>query len=285
MKRYKIQYILLFVTWTFTAVSCSDFLDLEPPSYVVPEDYYQSEDQVQAAVNQFYTDVLPSHNQWGYGTFETDNHTDNQAGFSADNKYGTGLWLVGTTNNNWTWTNIRNINYTLNTVLGYYENDGISGSDTNIRHYIGELYFFRAYCYFNMLQKWGDLPIIKEALGNDEAVLVENNKRSPRNEVARFILEDLATAANYMATDIDSRRNLGEKNILAVFFHKYIKILQKRKQPLLLSILATAMTANAKLRTRPAIPVAIPDFKYSLNAYSGHPATRTAVSGRSPLRK
>ena len=61
MKPYKFfQYILLFSTLTFTTVSCSDFLDLEPPSYVVPEDYYQSEDQVQAAVNQFYTAVLPT---------------------------------------------------------------------------------------------------------------------------------------------------------------------------------------------------------------------------------
>ena len=68
-----------------------------------------------------------------------------------------------------------------------------------------------------MLQKWGDLPIIKEALGNDEAVLVENNKRSPRNEVARFILEDLATAANYMATDIDSRRNRVSADVATLF--------------------------------------------------------------------
>ena len=140
MKHYKLfQYILLFTAWAFTAVSCSDFLDLEPPSYVVPEDYYQSEDQVQAAVNQFYAEddddddaILPSHDQWGYGTFASDNHTDNQAGFSADGKYGTGLWLVGTTNGEWNWNAIRNVNYTLNTILEHYEAGEISGSDTNI---------------------------------------------------------------------------------------------------------------------------------------------------------
>lgn len=215
--KHSYQYILPLMAWMLAAVSCSDLLNQEPPSYAVPEDYYRSEDQVQAATNQFYTDVLPSHDEWGYGTFATDSDTDNQAGFSADSKYGTGLWLVGTTNDNWAWSNIRNINYTLNTVLERYEADEISGSDTNIRHYIGELYFFRAYCYFDMLQKWGDLPIIKEALADDETILVENNQRSPRNEVARFILEDLASAADYMATDIDSRRNRVSADVATLF--------------------------------------------------------------------
>lgn len=221
MKPYKFfQYILLFSTLTFTTVSCSDFLDLEPPSYVVPEDYYQSEDQVQAAVNQFYTAVLPTHGPWDYGTFGADCHTDNQAGFSADGKYAQGLWLVGITNGNWAWGNIRNINYTLNTILKHYEANEIKGSTTHIRHYIGELYFFRAYCYFDMLQKWGDLPIIKEALADNEADLIKNNLRSPRNEVARFILEDLTEAIHYMDTNIDNRRNRVSADVATLFYSR-----------------------------------------------------------------
>lgn len=188
------------------AVSCEDYLDKEPPSYVVPEDYYQSEDQLQAAANKFYPDVLPSHSNWSYGRFGDDNNTDNQSGTSADNKYAVDQWRVGMTNDNWAWTNIRNINYTLNTVLEHYANNEISGSETNIKHYIGEYYFFRAYCYFDMLQKWGDLPILREALADDSEVLKAASNRSPRNEVARFILADLDSAYMNMST-IDSRRN------------------------------------------------------------------------------
>ena len=44
-----------------TLVSCQDLLDQEPPSYIVPEDYYKTEQQVQACANKFYTDLLPSH--------------------------------------------------------------------------------------------------------------------------------------------------------------------------------------------------------------------------------
>ena len=206
--------------------SCNDFLDLEPPSYAVPEDYYQSEDQVQAATNQFYEDVLPSHSNWSYGTFGNDNGTDNQTSSSGQNKYGTDLWLTGSTDNYWSsnddgsyinWEDIRDINYTLNTVMTHYEAGNISGSTDNIRHYIGELHFLRAYCYYDMLKRFGDLPIIREALADDEQLLIENNKRSPRTEVARFILEDLQTAIDYMNVEIDSRRNRISADAARVF--------------------------------------------------------------------
>ena len=202
--------LLKYFTIAFTAIStisCEDFLDKEPPSYVVPEDYYHTEEQIQAIANNFYEN-LPSHgdSSWGYGYFDDDNGTDNQAGNSADGKYAKGQWKVGMGNDNWSWGTIRNVNYSLNTILEHYNQGGISGSDRNIRHYIGELYFFRAYAYFGMLRSWGDLPIVTEAFPDDEAILVAANKRMPRNEVAHFILSDLDNAIAYMS-DIDNRRN------------------------------------------------------------------------------
>jgi len=32
----------------------------------------------------------------------------------------------------------------------------------NVKHYIGEMYFFRAYAYFNLLKAYGDLPILTQ---------------------------------------------------------------------------------------------------------------------------
>lgn len=193
---------LLLLSGAF--VSCEDFLDKEPPAKLLPTDYYQSEDQVQACANQFYADVLPSHSG-AYGIFAFDNSTDNQTGRGADNKYAPGQWKVGMDNGNWSWGTIRNINYQLNTILERYNNKQINGTDKNICQYIGELYFFRAYKYFDLLRQWGDLPIIKEAFPDDEAILVAASTRSPRNEVARFILGDLDTAIEYMSENFESR--------------------------------------------------------------------------------
>lgn len=185
-------------------VSCEDLLDQEPPSYIVPEDYYKTEQQVQACANKFYTDLLPSHG-YDLGLYGGDNNTDNQAGTGADGKYADGQWLVGTDNGNWSWGTVREINYQLNTILGYYNQGQITGTDKNIRHYIGELYFFRAYKYFSLLKLWGDLPIVTEVLPDDAAVLTEADKRKPRNEVARFIIAQLDTAITYMSEDFEAR--------------------------------------------------------------------------------
>lgn len=211
----KLYTVVLLMGGTFA--SCSDFLDKEPPSYIVPSDYYKTEDQVLAVANQFYQDILPSHGGWDYGTFATDNNTDNQAGMGYDNKYIKGEWKVGQTNGNWAWGNIRNINYQLNTIAANYKAGAITGSDTNLRQYIGEIHFFRAYCYFDMLRKWGDLPIITEAMPDDEAILVAANKRRPCNEVARFILADLDSAITYMTDGFDSRHTRISPDVARLF--------------------------------------------------------------------
>ena len=203
MKHYKFIYLILALV---LASSCNDYLEQTPPSSLTPEDFYTSEDQIQAAANQFYTDVLPSHAAWAYGgIYNNDNNTDNQAAQTPSSKFGDGLWRTGSDNSNWSWGNIRNINYQLGQIVPKYEAGQISGSDVNLRQYIGEMYFFLAYCYFDMLQKFGDLPIITEALPDDEATLVEASKRQPCNEVARLILTTLDNATSYMKEDFEAR--------------------------------------------------------------------------------
>lgn len=203
MKLYKIH--ILALAMSVGLVSCNDYLKQDPPSYLTPESFYTTESQVQAVANQFYQDVLPGHGGWNYGTYTNDNNTDNQTSWSPDNKFGTGLYKTSNTNGDWSWSNIRNINYQLNQILTKYKAGGISGSDVNIRQYIGEIYFMRAYCYFDLLKKFGDLPIITTPLADDEAILVAADKRQPCNEVARFIVSDLDSAVTYMKEDFESK--------------------------------------------------------------------------------
>ena len=203
MKLYKIH--ILALAMSVGLVSCNDYLKQDPPSYLTPESFYTTESQVQAVANQFYQDVLPGHGGWNYGTYTNDNNTDNQTSWSPDNKFGTGLYKTSNANGDWSWTNVRNVNYQLNQILTKYKAGGISGSDVNIRQYIGEIYFMRAYCYFDLLKKFGDLPIITASLADDEAILVAADKRQPCNEVARFIINDLDSAVTYMKENFESK--------------------------------------------------------------------------------
>ncbi|MDD4400160.1 MAG: RagB/SusD family nutrient uptake outer membrane protein, partial [Dysgonamonadaceae bacterium] len=172
MKRIIYIQSLLLTCIFFTA--CNDLLDMEPMSEIAPEYYLNEEAQLEAYVNGLYTNILPSHPGWNYGTFQIDQHTDNQAYMTYSSKYVPGEWKVSQTDgSDWYFGNIYNCNYFLDNVLPKYESGVLDGSETKLRHYIGEIYFLRAYEYFKRYQLFGDFPIVDHVLKDDLAELTE----------------------------------------------------------------------------------------------------------------
>lgn len=174
--------------------SCKKALDKEPISNITPEQYLKEEAQLGAYAIARYTDILPSHGNWSFGTFGIDGNTDNMAIPDLDNKFIPGLWTVGSSGGDWNFDQIHQVNYFLNTVIPRWKSGGIVGNSENIKQYIGEVYFLRAYEYFKRTQALGDFPIIKNVMPDEQAVLQEASKRRPCSEVARFILSDLDSA-------------------------------------------------------------------------------------------
>lgn len=197
MKKQSIIILSLAVgSLSFTA--CNDFFDREPLSSVTSENYLNTEAEL-ASFGAAQYDALPAHKPGDYnvGVFKTDNNSDNQCSATEDNNFVPGERRVPTSGE-WDFKKIRDCNYFLETVLPKYEAGKISGLDPNIRHYIGEMYFFRAFQYFTFMKKYGDFPIVDKTLSDDYAELAEANQRRPQNEVARFILKDLDKAAEMM---------------------------------------------------------------------------------------
>lgn len=206
-----ILYVLIAVTGIFYT-SCNDYLDCEPITSVSTHVYLNAETDLAAYAAKFYNDsenendneygnILPSHGSATYnlGLFQRDNGTDNQTADEPNKLFVKGLSHVGD-NDLWHkyFRKIRATNYFIQTVTGRYADGKITGNDANIKHYIGEVYFFRAYIYFSALQDLGDFPILTEVLPDDYSAIREASKRRPRNEVARFILSDLDKAYEYM---------------------------------------------------------------------------------------
>ncbi|MDR1004375.1 MAG: RagB/SusD family nutrient uptake outer membrane protein [Prevotellaceae bacterium] len=202
MKKY--IHLILSALLVGGFVSCDDFLDREPLSAISPETYFANVSQLQAYVDNYYADVLPSNSGNSYGIFSSDQGTDNQIAATAPSRHVAGEWKVPNSSGNWSFTTIYNLNYFLANVLPRFGEDltgaanTISGDLQNIRHYIGEMYFLRAYEYFKRYKAMGDFPIIKEPLADNMQILTDASQRSPRNEVARFILSDLDKAAELM---------------------------------------------------------------------------------------
>lgn len=198
-----------------TLAGCNDYLDITPPSAVVSDTYLWDAAQLGTYVINYYggTDnstpygtkndemggMFPSHTGGnGESAYNNDNGTDNEMTTGNNNsRYapGKGGWTVGQKDGSWNFKNIRALNYYLETVLPRYYAGQIKGSASEVKHYIGEGYFLRAQEYFYRLRRLGDFPIITKTY-NDGQVdsLKAISARRPRNEVARFILNDLDSA-------------------------------------------------------------------------------------------
>lgn len=208
-------------------VSCNDFLEREPLSDVSPKQFFSTESDLAAYTIACYN--FPTHSGWGAGTFTFDNGTDNQAGVTASEKWKKGEWRVpsantkdgrGNENDNedeFSFVKIRNVNYFLEQVEPKVNAGTIKGNTININHYLGEAYFLRAYEYFKKLRNFGDFPIIKKVISENKQELIDASRRRPRNEVARFILEDLDKAISLLKSSPVENKNRISKQVAQLF--------------------------------------------------------------------
>lgn len=84
---------------------------------------------------------------------------------------------------------IRNIN----DFISYVEAGPISQEDKDV--YLGQAYFLRAWCYYNLLKWYGGVPIVTEVLEASESSF---KPRSSAKACVTFILDDLQKAATML---------------------------------------------------------------------------------------
>ena len=192
--KMKAKYIILLAA-TLGLASC-DFLDREPLDFGSEDSYYRTVDDIRIAVNDFY-EILPTNSSlWG-GLYTQQLRSDNPCTAGAQNLFYRGeKKTVKIESSQWNFSNLRGINFFINKTEERIE--AIVGNRDYVNHYLGEGYFFRAYDYFRLLRNYGDAPILTTVLGDDKAELTAASVRSPRNEVARFILSDLDKAISLL---------------------------------------------------------------------------------------
>ena len=100
-------------------------------------------------------------------------------------------YFMGSNNNIQTsvYGRIRNINDCIKGIQG----GSISDEDKNIL--LGQVYFFRAWCYYNLVKWYGGVPIVTDVL---EPVETSFTPRSTTKACIDFILEDLDRAATML---------------------------------------------------------------------------------------
>ncbi|MFI3262457.1 MAG: RagB/SusD family nutrient uptake outer membrane protein [Rikenellaceae bacterium] len=200
-------------TSVITLSSCEDFLSKTPLDQVTVDDFFTTEADLAAFSLKNYSFTAPGTSSYDLPGLTTDANTDNVVlGGSGS----TALWLPYTakttsTSTTYSFSTIRQCNYFLYYVPLRIE-EGRLAETANVNYYIGEVYFLRALQYYSKLQSYGDFPIVTEVLPDDMETLVAASERKPRNEVARFILEDLDEAISRLQDNFSSKNRIS-KNV------------------------------------------------------------------------
>lgn len=175
--------LLSIATLSLALVSCNKMLDKGPLDSFADSNYWSTESSVEYYANAFYNNFL------GYGLsavngtyFATLN--DNQAGYSGfrDWQYTD----VKVSNNAWNdaYKEIRRANIMLNRM------EGVEMSDAARGHWQGVARMMRALQYYDLVRRFGDVPLIKQELQVADKDLVFG-PRVDRDEVMDYVLEDL----------------------------------------------------------------------------------------------
>lgn len=179
--------------------SCNDFLDLAPQDEVTPEVYFENADQLGAYSISQYNNIFTYPSGWSQGAIlNGDANTDNMVSGDGNQSYFTKDYWKVAQSGDLGFSLIRYCNYFFDKVLPKYEAGAYNSDLVKAKHYIGEMYFIRAWVYFSRLKTYGDYPIVKDVVTDDKEDLIAHGTRMPRNEVADFILCDLDSAISLL---------------------------------------------------------------------------------------
>ena len=208
----KIKYILIVLTGVLTITSCdSGELELTNPNTLAPETFFINEAQVQSSVNASYANLqtrglygrnfsfamdLMAQDALGNPQLEGNKKPFQDFSFNAGNDIIQYYWES-------CYKGISRANFVLDNEAKINALSSSDFSQEKKNKYLGEAHFLRAYYYFLLVKRFGDLPIYKTGT-------IIGNARSPKAEVYALIEEDLVFASKNLlprATEAAGRAN------------------------------------------------------------------------------
>ena len=176
----------------FVMAGCKkDFLDRQPLSQISPDNGFNTENELKLYVRSFYDRMLPNSDNDNKGVESLYNEDEDNVVKNSLPDQLTGNRVVPVSGGAWDWGNLRNINY-------FLQNYSKGNLDTNISYkYVGVARFFRAYFYYNLVTKFGDVPWYSGVIeSNDSAMLLK--PRDPRTLVMDSVLADINFAIAHL---------------------------------------------------------------------------------------
>ena len=210
-----------FLIIILQAACIKDTLNRKPLNLVSDKDVWISEQMVDIYLVPLYDAVSLGFLTHPYLANITDESSYHSAGEMPTSNFGNYTLALNTTAYSW----IRKANYFLEKI------NTSSIPEASIKSYIAECRFIRAFYYFDLVKKYGGMPIIKEVQTFDNNLEELQVPRNKEEEVYDFILEELNAAIadlpdsrgtdNYRATKMTAQALKSRAMLYAGSIAKY----------------------------------------------------------------
>ena len=174
------------------SISCTNFLETEPTDFASPDDFYNTEEQLNFALSGVYSALVKDGTYARNLPVELALNTDEafykknfttytnpaQYNYDAATPIIAACWRT-------LYEGINRANY----LLANINNPEMDETKRNVIR--GEAMFLRAYYYFVLANLWGDVPLILEPTLDGKNV---NIPKTPQSEIYQFILREMTEA-------------------------------------------------------------------------------------------
>lgn len=214
MMRFVSKIFLVFVTCSVLLTSCEDWLELKPEDNVVRQDFWKSEQQVEAFVFGLYGKLLTDDlikRLFLWGEIRGDALDYNFIPFEL---YKILQGSITPTNSTFKWeafySSINQCNILIKYAHEAQEID-VTFTESELKAYEAEAYAIRALLYFYLVRSFGDVPVMLDAVTTDQVDFFI--PKSTQEEVMEQILNDLDSARRYIPEDYGNNlHNKGRLN-------------------------------------------------------------------------
>ena len=207
----KLNKLLLALLLPVALSGCKEsFLDLAPASNTNADNFYNTREDIDLAVNAAYSTLYSVYDPEGPISYTSEMMGDNTtlyiiAGNQTD-KFAFKDYNLKTNNTlvYSFWQTFYRAMYSLNIVIEKVDQSNLDASYKN--EVKAQMSFLRGLYYFNMVRLWGDVPLVTKPLTVPETYAM---LRTPQAEVYNQILQDLQFAADKLPQTAVGRATKG----------------------------------------------------------------------------
>ena len=213
------QKIYIAIGIVLVVCSCKKPLDIQPTGTFSTNTVWTSPSLVQVFVNEIYAEAVLACKDAGFGWGSQTDELFSNFNWCNENQYVQGQATPDNQSSSFPLNYSSTINFwptlysTIQKTNTYFQNIGLvdtAGNGALISNMTGQVYFLRALCYFELLKRFGGVPLITQVFTTNNTTF--NQTRASWDSTASFILSDINAAVPLLSTTV-AAANQGQATV------------------------------------------------------------------------